>query len=84
MTHQELFAPEEAGMVRVSQGTWQPTGSRQTHWSSSTSPSTQITSHFYLWASPVKWVWTASSQDLLGWMGILTSEAVPQHAGTNS
>ena len=30
MTHQELYVSEKPGMVRVSQGTWQPTGSRET------------------------------------------------------
>lgn len=66
MTHQELFVSEKPRMVRVSQGTWQPTGSRETTGAPVPARALRLQATSYLWASPVKWVWTGSSQDLRG------------------
>lgn len=82
MTHQELFVSEKPRMVRVSQGTWQPTGSRETTGAPVPARALRLQATSYLWASPVKWVWTSSSQDLRGGQArILTGWAVPGTQG---
>lgn len=71
----------EARDKSVSQGTWQPTWQPTDHWSSSTSPSTQIPSHFLSLGLPCK-MGDRLLSGSAGWTGrILTGWAVPGMQG---